>query len=124
MQACRCSSNKPTAECCGPFLSNDDYPATAEQLMRSRYSAYVTGNIDFLRYSWHPATCPANLALNPEQKWLGLKIVFSRGNADDSEGVVQFVARYKIAGRGHRLEETSRFTRYAGRWVYLGGTIA
>jgi SEC-C motif-containing protein len=92
--------------------------------MRSRYSAHVTGNADYLRKSWHPATCPANVELDPEQRWLGLKVTATHlGGPTDSEGEVAFVARYKIAGTGHRLEENSSFSKIGGNWVYVGRVL-
>lgn len=88
--------------------------------MRSRYSAYVTGNTEYLLYSWHPDTRPDQLTLDSRQKWLGLKVKDTEnGSPEDAEGTVEFVARYKIDGKGHRLHERSRFTRFEGRWVYL-----
>jgi SEC-C motif-containing protein len=92
--------------------------------MRSRYSAFINQDADYLRKSWHPATCPASINLDPEQRWLGLKVTgTSLGGADDKEGEVAFVARYKVAGKGHRLEENSSFTRIGGQWVYVGRVI-
>ena len=91
--------------------------------MRSRYSAYVLGDVDYLRASWHPATRPAVIDLGEPVNWLGLKIVATQyGGRSDNEGTVEFVARYKLAGRAFRLHEISRFVRQADRWTYLSGT--
>ena len=89
--------------------------------MRSRYSAYVLGLIDYLLATWHPSTAPGELEL-PPLKWLGLQ-VRRHEQADDTHAVVEFVARYKIGGRAHRLHETSRFLRVDGRWLYADGDI-
>ena len=92
--------------------------------MRSRYSAFATGDHGYLRKSWHPATCPASIKINPEQHWLGLKVIRTAlGGADDDSGEVAFVARYKIAGQDHRLEENSSFTKIDGHWVYVGRVV-
>ena len=124
MPDCWCGSGKPARECCQPILNGEREAPTAQALMRSRYSAFVTENADYLRRSWHPATCPANIRIDPEQRWLGLKVIStSNGGAEDDDGEVTFVARYKIAGKGHRLEERSRFTRLGGRWVYVGRVV-
>jgi SEC-C motif-containing protein len=57
-----------------------------------------------------------------DQKWLGLKIMaIEAGQVGDDQGNVEFVARYKIAGRAHRLHEISQFEKLGGRWVYLHG---
>lgn len=91
--------------------------------MRSRYSAYVLGDVDYLRASWHPATRPAAIDLGKPVNWLGLKIVATHAGGDgDSEGTVEFVARYKVAGRAFRLHEISRFVRQADHWTYFSGT--
>lgn len=90
--------------------------------MRSRYSAYVSANTDWLRKSWHPDTCPETLDLEPDTRWLGLKIVHTHGGGpQDLEGEVAFVARFRIHGRGQRLEERSFFSRVGGLWVYVSG---
>lgn len=92
--------------------------------MRSRYSAFVTADTAYLRRSWHPATCPVAIELDPDQRWLGLKVTGTRfGGLDDSEGEVSFVARYKIAGKGHRLEENSSFSKIGDQWVYVGRVV-
>lgn len=90
--------------------------------MRSRYVAYVQGRADYLIGTWHPSTRPAALDLERDPvRWIGLQVrrVVDGGPAH-SEGIVAFVARYKIGGRAHRLEEVSRFVREDGRWFYLG----
>ena len=90
--------------------------------MRSRYSAFVACNEAYLLRSWHPNTRPRKLDFEPRQRWLGLKILATRaGGADDDEGAVEFVARYKIDGKGHRLHEISRFVRTEQGWLYLDG---
>ena len=72
--------------------------------MRSRYTAYVLAHREHLLRTWHPRTRPPTLDFDPAQQWLGLKIKGTEaGLAADSEGRVEFVARYKVAGRGHRL---------------------
>ena len=90
--------------------------------MRSRYAAYVLGRITYLRETWHPQTCPSELEVPQGQRWLGLKVSRSElGGAGDSRGTVEFVARYKLAGRATRLHEISEFERIDGRWLYRDG---
>ncbi len=111
-------------DCCGPALDDSMPAATAERLMRSRYSAFVIGDSAYLLRTWHPRTRPAQLHLEPGQKWLGLSIRGVEGGGPlDEFGSVEFVARSKIDGRGVRLHETSRFQRVAGRWTYLDGVL-
>lgn len=87
--------------------------------MRSRYSAYVLGLLDYLLASWHPSTAPGDFSLEPV-KWLGLEVLAASSQGD--VGVVEFVARYRNSlGRAERLHELSRFVREAGQWFYLDG---
>ncbi|XOV88009.1 MAG: YchJ family protein [Pseudomonadota bacterium] len=119
MTRCPCDSGLPAGECCEPILQGDE-ALTAVALMRSRYTAYVREDAEYLLYSWHPRTRPREVRFPENQKWLGLAIKRQEaGGEQDEEGLVEFVARFKIAGRGHRMHEISRFTRFEGRWVYL-----
>ena len=86
--------------------------------MRSRYSAYVLGLIDYLVATWHPSTAPGDLELQPI-KWLGLEVRHAEESGD--AGVVEFVARCKVSGRAERMHELSRFVREQGRWFYIDG---
>jgi len=90
--------------------------------MRSRYVAYVRGQTDYLLQTWHPATRPVTLDVEGEPvRWLGLQVRrVEAGGPDDAAGIVEFVARYKVGGRAHRLHEVSQFVREAGRWFYQG----
>ncbi len=124
MSACHCGSGKPYAACCGRLYSGGENVASAEALMRSRYSAYVLGLEPYLLATWHASTRPAalHLAEDTGTKWLGLE-VRRHQTQDASHSSVEFVARYRIAGRGHRLHETSRFVREDGRWFYVDGDV-
>ena len=89
--------------------------------MRSRYSAYAVGLIDYLLATWHPSTAPGELEL-PPVKWLGLEVHHAHEAGD--AGVVEFVAHCRDGGRAQRLHETSRFVRQDGRWYYIDGQMA
>lgn len=121
---CPCGSEKTYADCCGPWhagLAAGVHALTPEALMRSRYSAYVTGHIEYLLATWHPSTSPGELELWPV-KWLGLEVHYTEAEGD--AGVVEFVARHRdSSGRAQRLHETSRFVRQDGRWYYIDGQI-
>ena len=119
---CPCGSGTAYAACCGPL--HDGQPAaTAEALMRSRYSAYAVGHLDHVFRTWHPRTRPDDLTL-PAVAWLGLEVVRTEaGGPGDDTGVVEFLARSRDAAGEHVLHETSRFARRAGRWVYVDGDM-
>lgn len=92
--------------------------------MRSRYVAYVLGNEDYLLDTWAAETRPEelNLAEPPLPSWLGLSVK-RHVPIDASHATVEFVARYRVNGRGHRLHEISRFELREGRWYYIDGEI-
>ena len=122
---CPCGSDKTYVTCCGPWhkgMSNDvaaqAFAPTPEALMRSRYSAYVLGLIDYLLVTWHPSTAPGDLELAP-LKWMGLEVRHAQEAGD--AGVVEFIARFKVNGKAERIHETSRFVRVDGRWLYIDG---
>lgn len=121
MSECPCGSGRPYDECCGP--AHGGWPATtAEALMRSRYSAFALGDAAYLLTSWHPATRPTRLDLDPDVVWRRLQIVDTvAGGTNDEEGVVEFRASFRGADGGGLLEERSRFARDAGEWRYLDG---
>ena len=138
--ACPCGGG-PYATCCGPYISGDALPATAETLMRSRYTAFTLRDEPYLRATWHASTCPPDALFAEEEKvqWLGLEVksalrlrqrkAESADQAEESNrDTVEFVARYKVKGRAHRLHEVSRFVREADtggtvRWLYLDGSF-
>jgi SEC-C motif-containing protein len=123
VSACHCGRGKPYEACCGRLHSGAENAASAEVLMRSRYSAYVLKLEDYLLATWHPDTRPAELDLAADDsKWLGLEVK-KRAAQDASHATVEFVARYRIAGRGYRLHEISRFVREDGSWFYLDGDL-
>ncbi|MEE4281723.1 MAG: YchJ family metal-binding protein [Pseudomonadales bacterium] len=123
-EKCWCDSGELADVCCWPLLHGEKQASTAEALMRSRYSAYVNCNEKYLLATWDAATRPAQLHLDERQRWLGLKIRHvEAGSKGDEQGLVEFVARFKIDGRGHRLHERSRFRRTQLGWVYVDGEL-
>ena len=103
--------------------------------MRSRYSAYVLELADYLLATWHPSTRPGAIDFADSPRWLGLTIQKTLQKKSDNattesavaesadSATVEFVARYRIGGRAHRLHELSRFVREDGRWFYVDGDI-
>ncbi|QTN25647.1 SEC-C domain-containing protein [Rhizobacter sp. AJA081-3] len=123
---CPCGTGQPYAACCGRYHAGALHLQVpdAERLMRSRYSAYTMGLTDYLLATWHASTRPAALEPDPTGlKWLGLD-VRQHAQQDEEHATVSFVARSKLGGRAHRLQETSRFVRELGRWYYVDGDVA
>ena len=90
--------------------------------MRSRYTAFVVGNAAHLLRTWHPATRPDDLTLDPAATWHGLEIIDHAEDADTA--TVEFRAHWSDRGERGTLHERSRFARRAGRWVYRDGDVS
>ncbi|PIT71528.1 YchJ family protein [Limnohabitans sp. G3-2] len=124
---CPCGRTGPKGQvqalddCCGPLHAGQPAP-DAERLMRSRYSAFVQGDVPYLLATWHSTQRPAELTLETGGKWLGLDIKQHRvTGADTAE--VEFVARFRVGGKAVRQHERSRFVREDGRWLYVDGDV-
>ncbi|MBY6351609.1 YchJ family protein [Rhodococcoides corynebacterioides] len=119
---CPCTSGRPMSACCGPVLADPRAAPTAERLMRSRFTAFATGNDAHLLATWHPATRPSTLDLDDGRVWTSLDILgTTAGGPFHTEGTVEFEAHFRDGRRSGRLRETSTFARVDGRWVYVDG---
>ncbi|MFD3686512.1 YchJ family protein [Nocardiopsis sp. NPDC058631] len=117
---CPCGRPEPYRDCCGRLHGGTASAATAEQLMRSRYSAFAVGDRAYLLRSWHPRTRPAVLDLDARTRWVRLDILSTTGGTPfHNEGTVAFRALYRENGGEGELVENSRFLRHDGAWVYL-----
>jgi SEC-C motif domain protein len=103
-------------------MQGQQFAPTTALLMRARYCAYVMHARDYLLTTWHPSTRPAQLEFDAAAQWLGLEIK-QRTQHSATHATVEFVARYRITGKGHRLHEISRFECIDGRWFYVDGTF-
>jgi SEC-C motif-containing protein len=113
----------PYDECCGRAHTGATPAATAEALMRSRYSAFAMGDPAYLLRSWHPSTRPATVDLDPGQRWERLEIVTTTGGGlFHTDGTVEFRAHYRTPDDRHGvMHEVSRFVREEGQWLYVDG---
>ncbi|MBK8447092.1 MAG: hypothetical protein IPL41_10560 [Micropruina sp.] len=119
--ACPCGGGR-YADCCASFLRREAWPDTAEQLMRSRYTAFALGDAEHLLRTWHPRTRPETLDLD-DRAWVGLEVTDTvDGAADDQLGIVGFVAHWRQGREAGRLVERSAFVRRGGRWFDLAAT--
>ncbi len=119
-RSCPCDSGSLYDLCCGPILSGE-WPDTAEQLMRSRYTAFTLNNEAYLLESWHWNTRPQNLNLADQKniRWVSLKIL--RHETEETTAIVEFIARYKVNGKAEKIHELSRFSKEGIRWFYVDG---
>ncbi|MTJ81907.1 MAG: YchJ family protein [Telmatospirillum sp.] len=128
MTDCPCGSALPLDGCCGPILAGAP-AATAEALMRSRYSAYVLCNVDHLERSLAPEARTDHDRKAAEQwsrsvEWQGLSIVGTEGGAaGDQTGMVEFIAKFRQNGADHSHHETANFRRLDDGWVYVDGKM-
>ena len=122
---CPCLSGETYGACCGRLHRGEAAAATAEALMRSRFSAFAIGDAGYLLRTWHPSTRPAALQLDDSLRWYRLDILATaRGGLLDAEGMVEFVAHHKVPGvRGSAgsQHERSRFSKDTGAWTYVDG---
>ncbi len=90
--------------------------------MRSRYSAFAIRDADYMLATWHPATRPASVDLDPAIEWRRLRILgLTAGTEDDNAGTVEFIAHYWDSAHSQygRQHEDSRFARHGGCWFYV-----
>ncbi|WP_042363863.1 YchJ family protein [Streptacidiphilus neutrinimicus] len=121
---CPCGSGKPYASCCGPFHAGTAQAPTAEQLMRSRFSAFARHDAPYLLRTWAPETRPTSLDLDHRLRWQRLEILSTtEGGPFHQEGTVEFRAHYREGKSTGALHEHSRFRRDHGAWVYVDGDI-
>lgn len=127
LSLCPCKSRLPYGECCAPFHYGKALPKTAEALMRSRYSAYFFGRIDYLVDTTHPDVRTPQLRQEiattaDEVRWKFLTILgTSKGQEEDKTGKVEFVAQFYHHGVLQEHHEHSRFRRSRGLWKYQDG---
>ncbi|WP_158580023.1 YchJ family protein [Geodermatophilus marinus] len=116
---CPCGTGSPYDECCGPLHAGAP-AATAEQLVRSRYSAFVVGDTGYLLATWHPSTRPRTLDPDPAVRWTGLEVLATTGGGLlAGEGTVEFRASWVVDREPGAQHEVSRFVRDGGAWRYL-----
>jgi SEC-C motif domain protein len=127
-EPCPCGSGEPFAACC-EVLHDGLAAPTALALMRSRYTAFVRGNIDYLMQT-HAASTRAGVdraalaSWSRDTLWMGLEIVATeRGGEQDDDGIVEFIARGVTRGSPFAQRERSRFSRADGRWYYVDGVV-
>ena len=121
---CYCCSNKTYLDCCKPFLDGVSLPSSAEELMRSRYSAFCTSDYDYLNQTaLHQSMQPDDIPTQPYH-WIKLTILNKKlGQKNDSTGTIEFKADFTFDNGFHTLHEISQFKKISNRWYYTGGVI-
>ena len=118
---CPCDTGLAFEVCCGAIHAGTGQALTAEQLMRSRYSAFAVGDGPYLERSWHSSTRPRRVRVDAADEWVLLEIVDTQaGGPLDNVGMVEFRAHHRRGGQPGVVHERSSFAREDGRWVYVG----
>ncbi len=126
-ELCPCGSSRKEELCCSPILDGSRQPTTAEELMRSRYTAYTRADANYLIATLHPSKRSDEdevniLAWAHNSRFTGLSVIKTKaGKAKDNEGVVEFVARFSDADGTYAHREISSFVKEDGKWWYLEG---
>jgi SEC-C motif-containing protein len=122
---CPCGGPRPYAECCGPLHAGTAQASTAEQLMRSRFSAFALKDEAYLLRSWAAETRPKEVPFDPSLRWERLEILRTvDGGPFHTSGVVEFRAHYVDRGKAGSMHEASAFQRdSSGAWVYVIGEV-
>lgn len=125
MPDCPCGSLKPYRGCCEPYHAHVTAVPSPEALMRSRYSAYVLGKIDWIMESMKGAPLEGFDAVAAHLwarsvTWLGLNVL-NRDLQDATHGTVEFIARFLERDALVLMHEISEFEQENGRWLYVNG---
>lgn len=126
---CPCASKKIYADCCQRFWATQQVAATAEELMRSRYTAFVLEKASYLVATHHPDFRAVDELKSLKKSfkdtiWTGLEIIATNaGTIEDSQGEVEFIARFSSLGHSGQLHERSRFCKENSQWLYKDGQI-
>ena len=128
MTDCPCGNTRSYEECCQPYHSGSAIAPTAEAMMRSRYSAYVKGEIDYLIQTLLPEKRSlldrkAAREWSESAEWLGLEVISAKGGEEDQRGQVEFIAKYSQEGVPQSHHELSTFKKRKGRWLFVEGKV-
>ncbi|MEJ5927335.1 YchJ family metal-binding protein [Corynebacterium sp. H128] len=116
---CPCGIGLSYGECCARYHRGATAP-TAEALMRSRYTAFVVHDEDYLLRTWHPDTRPSTLGFDDTVQFYRLDIVACEGGGPlDSVGAVDFEAHFRIGEQRGSQQEHSSFAKVNGSWLYV-----
>ena len=124
---CPCQSNKSYEDCCGRFHTHAQFPETAEQLMRSRYAAYVLKNVSYIVDTTVPSqqgllNVQAIQAWAENTQWLGLQILKTE-TLSKFQSAVEFNAVFQGEEGEQTHHERSIFVKIDGRWYFVDPTV-
>ncbi len=127
MNKCPCGSDKNYTDCCEPLIKGERSAQTAEELMRSRYTAYTKAEVDHILKTSHPdkqddydRKSVLNWAKNSD--WIKLDIIDTdKGGPENDDGQVEFKAHYRKKGERQVHHELATFKKVEGEWYFFDG---
>jgi len=119
---CPCGSQQTYESCCYPFIKREKHAPSPETLMRSRFTAYATGNFAYVLHTYAQAQQGELSLIDLAQdtdltEWLALDVVSAQGQQ------VTFKAYYRFNKQLYMMHETSDFILENGEWRYTSGVI-
>ncbi len=126
---CPCGSGLAFEACCENFLLEKAKPPTAQALMRSRYSAYAMGAVDYLFKTSGPKVRKEFDAENTKKwsesaEWPGIEILNEQGGGEaDESAILEFIAHYSVNGTTFDHHESATFAKKNGGWIFMDGKI-
>ncbi|MDD4024862.1 MAG: YchJ family protein [Kiritimatiellae bacterium] len=126
---CPCGSNLGFEACCEPYLLGKARPPTAVALMRSRYTAYAMGAVDYLFKTSGPKVRKEFDGENTKKwsdsaEWTGIEILEEQGGKEHDESAkLEFIARYSVNGTAFNHHESASFAKKNGEWIFMDGKI-
>ncbi|ALU42351.1 preprotein translocase subunit SecA [Pseudoalteromonas rubra] len=123
---CYCGSEREAQACCLPFIAGQKLPDSAEQLMRSRYSAYCLKDTGYIHRTYAQSkraeNCEASISAFAEHAtFVGLEVI--QCSESPEHQFVEFKATYLDGSTCITMHERSRFLREDGQWRYLDGEL-
>ncbi|OOF57449.1 YchJ family protein [Rodentibacter myodis] len=124
---CPCQSAKNYEDCCGVFHLHQALPDTAEQLMRSRYSAYALKKMPYIVETTVPnqqalLDVPLLQEWAETTHWLGLQILNTE-TLSKTQSAVEFNALFQGEEGVQSHQERSIFVKINGRWYFIDPTV-
>ncbi|GAA4851819.1 YchJ family protein [Algivirga pacifica] len=129
IEKCPCGSGKAYDTCCGIFIEGKEKAKTAEQLMRSRYTAHVKGSVDYIVDTVHPSERHQHdrsqiAEWAQHTQWEKLELISRElGGINHEIGKVEFKAYYKEGNALKSHHENSTFRKVDGIWYFQNGVV-
>ena len=123
-EQCPCGATESYQACCGLFIEGKEKPATPEQLMRSRYTAYALAKVEYIGSTMY-GRASKDFDMEVARKWAKkikwMKLEIINSDTDGDKGHVEFIAHFNDNGKASAFHELSEFAKKDGEWFYIDG---